>query len=158
MRVERRPYARLMEWAVQTEPDVIIGRGYLHRWYLTSRTDGPNLYLHRFLGSDDDRALHDHPWESKSIVIAGEMIEHVGRPGVEFVGWTQQRRYTAGAMVERTAETPHRIEIPEAGECWTLFVTGPKRREWGFWCEHGWRHWSEFVDPNDPNQTGRGCE
>lgn len=156
MSIEARPYARLLEWARQAEPDVVIGRGYLHRWYVAPRPEtGCNVYLHRFLGSDDDRALHDHPWDSRSVVIAGEVIEHVGRPGVEFVGFSEQRTHLAGAIVEREADTPHRIEI--RSEAWTLFMTGPKLREWGFWCSHSWRHWREFVDERDHGQIGRGC-
>jgi len=31
-------------------------------------------------------------------------------------------------------------------------------RSWGFWCPQGWRHWRDFVDPNNPGQRGPGCD
>ena len=33
---------------------------YLHRWYVIPRNRFLNLYLHKFLRDDEDRALHDH--------------------------------------------------------------------------------------------------
>lgn len=148
----------LIDWAMSREPDRRIGQGYLHRWYLLPRTESAcNLYLHRFVGSDDDRALHDHPWHSTSMVLRGMCFEHVGRTGSLFVGWTERFTRLAGDVVERDPETPHRIEIPKGGECWTLFATGPYVREWGFWCASGWRHWREFTDPDNPDHIGRGC-
>lgn len=65
------------------------------------------------------------------------------------------------------AETRHRVRLekrcvcglqkkdvdPCTGEwhqfklmpCWSLVVTGPPRRRWGFWCPKGWVHWKEFL-------------
>lgn len=43
--------------------------------------------------------------------------------------------------------------------CWTLFITGLKVREWGFYCPNGWRHWKLFCSNRGNNSTvGRGCE
>jgi hypothetical protein len=36
-------------------------------------------------------------------------------------------------------------------------MTGPKVREWGFLCPNGWRHWTDFLDADNPGQPGRGC-
>jgi hypothetical protein len=40
----------------------------------------------------------------------------------------------------------------------TLFITGPRVREWGFWCE-GTRfvHHMDFLNPDDLGSTGPGC-
>ena len=36
-----------------------------------------NLYLHEFSRSDDDRALHDHPWLfNLSVLLSGTYVEH----------------------------------------------------------------------------------
>jgi hypothetical protein len=45
-------------------PDFVIGGDspYMLRWWIIPRNKFFNIYLHRFLRSDDDRALHDHPW------------------------------------------------------------------------------------------------
>ena len=41
---------------------------------------------------------------------------------------------------------------------WSLFITGPKLRTWGFWCPKGWMHWEKFVKvvPGG-NEIGAGC-
>ncbi|CAN0516096.1 unnamed protein product, partial [Scytosiphon promiscuus] len=31
------------------------------------------------------------------------------------------------------------------GPVWSLFITGPKYREWGFRTAGGWMHWKEFT-------------
>jgi hypothetical protein len=41
--------------------------------------------------------------------------------------------------------------------CWSLFITGPRRREWGFWCPKGFVHWKKFVDMKNPGEVGPGC-
>jgi hypothetical protein len=41
---------------------------------------------------------------------------------------------------------------------WTLFVTGPRVRSWGFWCAHGWRHWKTFTAGPRGETVGRGCD
>lgn len=60
-------------------PDVVIGevhRPYLLRWWVIPRNPVFNVYLHRFMRSDDDRALHDHPWSNLSILLRGSYGEH----------------------------------------------------------------------------------
>lgn len=43
--------------------------------------------------------------------------------------------------------------------CWTLFLFGPKRREWGFHCEgKGWVPWQEFTAAGKPGEVGKGCD
>ena len=96
----------LIERNLPREPDFIIGgrdNPYLLRWYLTPwrrwhregretptpwrRIKGwfgfvlPSAYLHCFIRSDDDRALHDHPWFWCSILLRGRYVEHTNRAG-----------------------------------------------------------------------------
>lgn len=130
-------------------PDFVIGNDYLRRWWVVPRNDYANLYLHEFRASDDDRALHDHPWASTSVIIAGRYLEHT--PDGAF-----ERK--AGDVVSRAAEALHRVELFPEETAITLFFTGPKVREWGFACPQGWRHWTEFVDTSDTGRVGRGCE
>jgi hypothetical protein len=44
------------------------------------------------------------------------------------------------SVVRRRAEDLHRLVIPRGREAWSLFVTWPKRREWGFAAPEGWMH------------------
>jgi hypothetical protein len=139
-------------WAngiMSREPDFIIGDNYLRRWWIIPRNEGCNVYLHEILHSDDDRALHDHPWDNTSMLLDGSYIEHT--PEGSFVR-------EAGSIVTRPATALHRLEVPDGGRAVSLFITGPKVREWGFDCPKGWRHWTEFVDSRDSGQIGRGCE
>lgn len=148
------PYATLHEmqaWAegiMQREPDFVIGDDYLRRWWIIPRNEQVNVYLHEILKSDDDRAMHDHPWWNSSYLIFGSYIEHT--PEGSFT-----RR--AGDYVTRPADALHRLEVIPGERAISLFITGPKVREWGFACEHGWVHWQDFTDEGDSSRTGRGC-
>lgn len=129
-------------------PDFVIGDHYLRRWWVLPRNEFANVYLHEFRRSDDDRALHDHPWASTSVILHGQYIEHT--PEGQFLR-------QAGDVISRPAEALHRVELIDDQPAITIFITGPKVREWGFACPQGWRHWTEFVDARDSGQIGRGC-
>lgn len=137
-------------------PDFIVGGKedpYLMRWWVIPRNRFFNVYLHHFLRSDDDRALHDHPWWNLSILLKGEYTEHTIAAG----GVHRAVVRRAGQFKFRGAKSAHRIELHN-GLCWTLFLTGPTLRTWGFHCARGWRPWKEFVDDRDSGKIGRGCE
>lgn len=127
-------------------PDEIIGEQYMRRWHLRRQPDHYNLYLHRYDGSDDDRALHDHPWKSIGIVLWGNLAEVT--PNGESRLWPLIPKF-------RSATYSHRI-ILKSKTAYTLFFTFPKIREWGFHCSNGWVHWREFTDASG-KQTGPGC-
>ena len=112
------------------------GSDYLIRRYLLPRNRVFNVYLHKFLGSDDDRALHDHPWYSFSILLKGNLIEHLPD------GTT--RKFKTGKITVRSPEFQHRIELPEGESAMTLFITGPVVRTWGFICPKGWMSWKSY--------------
>jgi hypothetical protein len=139
-------------------PDFVIGtppNPYLLRWHIIPRNRFFNIYLHRFCRSDDDRALHDHPWWNASILLTGSYVEHCcGAPPRIRLPWRPWRPHR---VVFRRATAAHRIQI--AHPVWTLFLTGPKVREWGFHCPSGWRHWRDFVALTPGGNTvGRGCD
>lgn len=147
-------------------PDVVIGgedHPYLRRWWVIPRNRWFNIYLHEFLRSDDDRALHDHPWASLSIIIDGPGYTEVVSIGDPRDPATHRQLFRPrGSLVFRPrAAHAHRIALvaDHDGELpvWTLFLTGPVRRRWGFWCPQGWRHWREFTDARGTG-IGRGCE
>lgn len=153
-------------------PDFVIGepdRPYLLRWWILPRNRFFNVYLHKILRDDDDRALHCHPWVNISIILKGGYIEVVPDLRARKTPFTRiwdlpqiRKRRRPGSIVFRRATDAHRLELPVEGGgiryCWSLFITGPRIREWGFHCPHGWRVWHEFVDPKNVGQRGRGCE
>ena len=146
---------RLISISQKRPPDIVIGGEddpYLKRWWLIPRNRWFNVYLHHFLRSDDDRALHDHPWWNLSVLLSGRYVEHTISAGGVHVK-TERR---AGQRKFRAASAAHRIELVD-GPCWTLFITGPRLREWGFHCPQGWRHWRQFTSGPRGETIGRGC-
>lgn len=138
-------------WAdmiMERKPDFVIGDDYLRRWWVIPRNPWCNIYLHEIQKSDDDRALHDHPWANTSLILAGGYIEHTPEGAY---------RRQVGDVVERPAEAMHRLEVEPGQSAVSLFMTGPKVREWGFACGQGWVHWQDFTNADDPSQIGRGC-
>jgi hypothetical protein len=147
---------RLRVAAAKRQPDVLIGKQddtYMQRWWLIPRNRIFNIYLHHFLRSDDDRALHDHPWWNASILLKGKYTEHTISAG----GIHHHLEYEAGDIKLRGARYAHRIELTD-GPCWSLFLTGPAIREWGFHCPAGWRPWRQLVDTKKSCHIGRGCD
>lgn len=147
----------LILWVLRRAPDFIIGgheRPYLRRWWLIPRNPIFNVYVHQFLRSDDDRALHCHPWANASLILRGRYTEHTIAAG----GVHQHRVLAAGAWKIRfSGRHAHRIELTD-GPCWTLFLTGPRYRNWGFHCPNRWVPWQEFTAPDDAGGIGRGCD
>jgi hypothetical protein len=166
---------RIVKHAMRRPPDFLIGgmlAPYLLRWYVTpwsglyrdidaadktfwqhivSRL--PAIYAHEFHRSDDDRALHDHPWLNLSILVHGTYVEHTISAG----GVHHRITRCPGDRVGRGPRTAHRVEIAPGRICRTLFITGPRVRDWGFHCTKGWVPWQKFVASNDRGAVGVGC-
>jgi hypothetical protein len=155
MSIAERLFQRLRPITERRPPDFVIGgfeAPYMLRWWMIPRNKWFNIYLHHFLRSDDDRAPHDHPWINVSFLLSGSYTEHTIAAG----GVKHARVFSAGALRFRRAKTAHRVELTH-GDCWTLFVTGPVIRQWGFHCRLGWVPWPQFVDGRDKGKIGAGC-
>lgn len=150
----------LRKW-LHFEPHQIIGSDedpYLRRWYVIPRNRVLNIYLHHFLRSDDDRALHDHPWPFISMVLKGGYWEHRQERLITTRSYRQ-----SGTVAFRRSNTAHRVELErddygvfgfpkpfpkKERPAWTLILTGPRMRRWGFYCPKGWVHWETFDHQN----------
>lgn len=140
----------------------------------------PNLYLHRFLHDDDDRALHDHPWASCSWLLENSykeiLFEAISAESIRRLQYAGEPRPTMVAVRRegtahfRRATTAHRIVLDKiAGrlgretpvEVTTAFFTGFAVRSWGFWCPRGFVPWATFMAKRDGKitygQAGQGC-
>lgn len=140
-----------MRQALGRNPDFIIGsmwNPYLLRWFVIPRNTVFNIYLHCIIRNDDDRALHDHPWWNLSIILKGSYREIMPNG---------QRVLRRGSIRLRRPIAAHRLEVVD-GPVWTLFITGPRVREWGFYCPQGWKHWKLFTNPNNTGEVGPGCD
>lgn len=141
----------LAKWAetiMAREPDFVIGDNYLRRWWVIPRNAWSNVYLHHILRNDDDRALHDHPADNRSVLIKGSYRE-ITEDGV-FIR-------EAGEVIDRAADTAHRLELINGEPAVSLFFMGPKIREWGFHCPNGWVHWRDFTAGENGELVGAGC-
>lgn len=124
--------------------DRVNNEPYLERYYLflKDRDRFPfNVFLHKFLKSDPDD-LHDHPWPYATIILKGgywewtPVFDHKGKKIAEFQHWRGP-----GHFRTCSASSYHRIELDPNVDCWTLFMPGPKQRDWGFlrkgeWIQH----------------------
>lgn len=133
------------------DPDVTLapdGEPYLFRWHLHYDNEHGNVFFHIQVKSDPERPLHDHPWNNMSVILAGgydELYEPFpSNSGGRAPLW---RKLRVGDSVFRTAETAHRLILPpDIPYVITLFTTGPKRREWGFWYPDGFHHNKRHTD------------
>jgi hypothetical protein len=140
------------------KPDFVIlkdnGLEYMKRWFIIPRNRFFNIYLHHIMASDDERALHDHMYWNISILLKSVYLEHFEH---------HKKWRVSPSIILRKPETLHRIELTrnEYGieiPTWSLFITGPRVRDWGFKCPQGWRNWREFVKSTDTGNTvGKGC-
>lgn len=109
------------------------GQPYLER-YMVARwgKDGEHtLFLHRFLDSDSDKGIHDHPWDSKSFIVAGGYEEErlIVENGQEKV---IKRDVLPLSFNIIKKDDFHRIVLKKKVPAWTLFYHGPRVKDWGF--------------------------
>jgi hypothetical protein len=104
------------------------GEPYLERYHLLRLPGGGGVYVHRFLDSDPDRGLHDHPWRHAiGLVLAGGYVEQ------RLVGDTVEARLLRPGRLNRLSGNDfHRIVLPGETEAWTLFLHTGNEKDWGF--------------------------
>lgn len=143
----RRWFERLAAWLESRGKRRMIYRdgeagpeNYLERFYILS-TPWLGIYLHRFWASDDD-GLHDHPWNSISVLLDGVYYEEEPeRQSVPYGPTIIRRRSPLHPPFKvRSRNAAHRITIDEENPgAWSLFIRfGLKRRKWGFYRNRGW--------------------
>jgi len=158
---QRTPYTHIRSADGQ---DVYMGRWWLFNPYGRSADDEqtparipwlPSVRIHHICRPDQDRDMHDHPWNARTIVLRGWYQEErpydsCGKADIEQHcveiyrprssapprGYYGPRR----AVLNRNAGYTgpllfgqyHRISKVSPGGVWTLFITGRKRGTWGF--------------------------
>lgn len=152
----------------QRPPDVRIPGDlsippYMLRWWKIKRNAFFNVYYHIVRRSDDDTALHDHPWWNFSIILEGNYFEHLIHQG----GINTRTKYGPGSVrFRRSGNFAHRLELEKWDDSWpdhmrgqekpvlTIFITGPALRRWGFHHPLRWvdaYDWDEFLAANGIN-------
>lgn len=139
-----------MDFRIPPDPKTAA---YMYRWWRLPRNWATNLYYHIVLRSDDDRANHDHPWFSFSIVLEGGYWEHTILAGGvhkrEWFGPGRMKFRRSGKFAHRLVLATFVLDLTQEGEVLqeipakTMFLTGPVLRRWGF------HHPTGFVDAYD---------
>ena len=129
--------------------DRVNDQPYLERYYvfLKDRTWFPfNIFVHRFLKSDPTD-VHDHPWGYFTLILRGgywewqPVFDSQGRRISEVAKWRG-----VGHWRVSPADSYHRIELDPTVECWSLFMPGPHRKDWGFLVRGEWMQWQQYLE------------
>lgn len=109
--------------------------GPITRWVLFRGTRW-RVFLHRMNGPDPDRHLHNHPWpHARSLILCGgyaELYAHKCPEGSMYVWHSEPRWRVQGDLIRLGPCLYHRI-VQVLPSTWTLFIAGPRTRDWGFW-------------------------
>lgn len=128
----------------------------MYRWHVLPRNAWFNVYLHKIM-QDDEQDLHDHPYHNMSVPLVQGYLEVQFRELPVYGSPHPALRVRSRRILRpffRLASTPHQILVMRDEKsrplpAWSLFVTGPRVRHWGFWQSGrdgmSWRSWREYV-------------
>ena len=131
---------------------------YLERYYvfLKDRETFPfNAFVHKFLKSDPDD-VHDHPWPYFTIILWGGYYEWIpffnecGELACEVEKWRGP-----GHFRFCSANSYHRIELKPGKTCWTLFMPGKQKRDWGFLVNDEWIQHEQYFENRKLNKKDK---
>jgi hypothetical protein len=126
------------------------GAPYLERYYILHNGDYswlPGIYLHKFVSSDEDPELHNHPWgTSLSLILSGGYTEEQRFKLAPSTYQVEYNKFGPGFFNLVRRDDFHRIELDE-NPTWTLFFSGDRQQDWGFWSQDTgeFLHWEEHI-------------
>jgi hypothetical protein len=143
-RAMRTPYTHIMS---VDGSEIYMGRWWLFNPYPASgeaKRFGwgwlPSVRIHHIMREDDDRHLHDHPWNARTILLEGWYTEQRQHLVLKY-NRTRTKGYTGRLLFGEY----HRITaVPEVG-VWTLFITWKQRGTWGFDVDGVKVPWREYL-------------
>ena len=95
---------------------------YMERWVLGLFFF--SIRVHHWFRSDDDKYFHDHPWWFWTFVVRGGYLDSTP---------TGDEMVKQGTFHFRPALHRHTVYIVPEIPTWTICLTGPEMRMWGFW-------------------------
>ncbi|UZE30273.1 hypothetical protein [Pseudomonas asplenii] len=170
-RAQRTPYQHIMS---ADGAEMYMGRWWLFNPY-SRKSHKPALWwcpwsfrVHHIMRPDEDRDLHDHPWDARTIILRGWYTEQrllkADDPAVHqlLIKVADLRQsfdaaFQATEYIDRrqgdTARLKHgeyhRIDQISPGGVYTLFITSKWRGDWGFLVNGvkvPWRKYSGVED------------
>lgn len=136
------------------------GQPYLERYMVArwGKNGEHTIFLHRFLDSDSDKGIHDHPWDSKSFILSGGYNEKrlIQDNGIEKVIVRDIKPLSFNTIKKNDF---HQIILKPKTAAWTLFYHGPRVKHWGFQYYDQLpdnlihkKDFSPFVDKTNPDE------
>lgn len=129
--------------------DIVTSDGtvYMKRWWLFNPYDNEtrkskfswipfNIRIHHILLPDEDRHLHSHPWDARTIILDGEYVE-------EKHGYSSLRQTGDTSLIRH--EDYHRISYVHSKGVWTLFITYKYKGTWFFDVDGKKVQWKEYL-------------
>ena len=107
---------------------------YLTRWRII-QTPWFGMYLHLIWRADNDRHLHNHPWNFMSIILRGGYLE------LTEIG---NRRWRPGSMHRMGANHFHAIKSLDREPTVTLVFVGKKKQDWGYKTDRGFTPQAQY--------------
>jgi hypothetical protein len=153
-RAKRTPYAHIVKDGV-----LYMERYWLFNPYPASGASGADrtkwqfpisIRIHHITSPDNDRHLHDHPWNARTILLHGWYVEdryYAGEPLPPNVGTPEFHEHLrrSGDTVSLNFGEYHRISKVACGGAWTLFITGKYRGTWGFDVDGSKVQWRKYL-------------
>jgi hypothetical protein len=94
-----------------------------------------SIRFHRWTKSDDLRHYHDHPYNFYSILLKGSIVDRSAKGDEIRKKW---RWWYC------KAEHQHKVVVRESPS-WTFVVTGPRKRDWGYWVKGKFRKRNHYF-------------
>ena len=122
---------------------------YLVRYYYLNYRPFARITIHNILLSDRD-GLHDHPWDFQTYILSGGYWET-----------TPHGKFWRGPGYHGISKSTdfHRLELDPNNkqQTWTLFMMGPRKKEWGFLdVNNNWIYWEEYLEKRKLEESVNG--
>jgi hypothetical protein len=118
------------------------GKLHFRRWQIL-KTPWFSIYIHGIYAADQDKHLHNHPWDYKSIVLKGSYIEETP---------TGLNTLEPGSYTNRDGSGYHKIKELITPKVYTLFFVTPVKRDWGYLVNGEYMFHEEYRKLKNKNQ------
>lgn len=124
---------------------------YMGRWWLFNPYPAPGDYkrkgwrdwmpsirIHHIMQPDQDRHLHDHPWNARTIILDGWYLENRKN---DIWPYLRENGDTAKLLFGEY----HKITAVSPSGVYTMFITWKYRGTWGFDVDGVKVPWREYI-------------